>query len=239
MKTRATFVYRTLRLCGVAVLIALAASCHSRIKRIPGDDFQLILRDLFITDLLLERDGDLHRMADSLLVYPPILEKHGYTTESFLYTVDYYTRRPTRFKSLLIRLRKQLNEERIAYNKRREHLDKQKAFADRFNNRLKDSLTDRRNLVQKQYLTHILSIGQQDAFSMLCQDVRHPYERLLLVWEEPSLEGIPAFLEESVHSKLRRPRVYKPSDVPGLPAQRDPRLHLEDRPQEIDEIAFK
>ncbi len=238
MKTKAPFVYRALRLCSAALLIGLAVSCQSRIKRIPGDDFQLILRDLFITDVLLERDGDLHRMTDSLLVYPPILEKHGYTRESFLYTVDYYTRRPTRFKSLLIRLRKQLNEERTAYNKRQQHLDKQKAFVDRFNNRLKDSLTDRRNLVQKQYLTQLLPIAQQDAFSMLCQDVRHPYECLLLVWEEPSLEGIPAFLEESVHSKSQRPRVYKPSDVPGLPAQRDSRLHLEDRPQEMEEIAF-
>ena len=224
MKTKAPFVYRVLRLCSAAILIGLAVSCQSQIKRIPGDDFQLILRDLFITDLLLERDGDLYRMADSLLVYPPILEKHGYTRESFLYTVDYYTRRPTRFKSLLIRLRKQLNEERTAYNKRQEYLDKQKAFVDRFNNWLKDSLTDRRNLVQKQYLTQILSIAQQDAFSIFCQDVRHPYERLLLVWQEPSLEGIPAFLEESVYIKL--------------PVLRDRRLHLEDRPQEMEEIAF-
>ncbi len=157
MKHRLSVVYVFLWICGASLLLSVATSCHVTTKRIPADRFQEVLRELFLTDLMLERDGNLSRMADSLLVYPPILEKHGYTAEQFLATLDYYTRRPARFKSLLARLRKSLNQERTAYNKKREHLNRQRGLSERFNRWLEDTLTDRRVAVQKRALRQLLA----------------------------------------------------------------------------------
>lgn len=157
MKSRLSTVFTTLRLCLVALFFSVLASCQGTTKRIPGDRFQEVLRDLFITDLILERDGTLTDMADSLLVYPPIFEKHGYTSEQFLATMDYYSRRPARFKSLLSRLHKSLIEERTAYNKQLEYINRQKVYAERFNRWLQDSLTDRRAEVQKRALLRLLA----------------------------------------------------------------------------------
>ncbi|MFY9115967.1 MAG: DUF4296 domain-containing protein [Bacteroidales bacterium] len=239
MKTKARFVKRVLWLCCAAVLMVTAVSCHIKVKKIPGDDFQWILRDLFMTDLILERDGELSRMADSLLVYPPVLEKHGYTQQEFLVTVDYYTRRPSRFKSLLSRLRTSLNEERKAYTKKQEYLNKQQTYIDSYNNWLKDTLTDRRSMVQKQCLTKLLSITKKDTFSLLEPDYQAPYLRVLPVWEEPRGPGdIPPFLEESVHIQGRKPRTYISKDLPGLSDHKRLRLHVDDTAQEMEEMVL-
>ncbi len=82
---------------------------------------------MFLTDLILEQDGTLGRLADSTLVYPPILKR--ITTEQFLATLDYYASRPARFKSLLTQLRGNINAERSAYNEKLFCIARQKELA--------------------------------------------------------------------------------------------------------------
>ncbi len=140
----------------VCTLYFLAGCSGPSARRIPREDFQLVLREMFLTDLILERDGTLGRLADSTLVYPPILEKYGYTTEQFLATLDHYASRPARFKSLLTQLRRNINAERTAYNEQLSYIARQKELVDRFNAWLKDSVPDIHDLVFKQSLLRIL-----------------------------------------------------------------------------------
>jgi len=256
MKSRLSTVFTTLRLCLVALFFSVLASCQGTTKRIPGDRFQEVLRDLFITDLILERDGTLTDMADSLLVYPPIFEKHGYTSEQFLATMDYYTRRPARFKSLLSRLRKSLIEERTAYNKQFEYINRQKVYAERFNRWLQDSLTDRRTEVQKRALLRLLAttgtagatgtsafshfgpwqLEPDDLLTTGPMGDKAAFRRVLPVLPElPDPEGIPMYLEMQVYDKKR----IHGTTIPVLPR----RQHQDDKstriffdePQELEE----
>jgi hypothetical protein len=140
----------------VCTIVFLTGCTGLSDRRIPKEDFQLVLKEMFLTDLILERDGTLGRLADSTLVYPPILEKHGYTTEQFLATLDHYASRPARFKSLLTQLRRNINAERSAYNEQLSYIARQKELVTRFNAWLKDSVPGIHDLVFKQSLLRIL-----------------------------------------------------------------------------------
>ncbi|MDD5714698.1 MAG: DUF4296 domain-containing protein [Bacteroidales bacterium] len=150
------------RVLTVFFLLVVFCSCVKAGKRISSDDFRVVLREMFLADLILERDGTLSRLADSTLVYPPILEKYGYTTEQFLATMEYYAGRPARFKSLLTRVRRTLNEERTEYNQRLTWLNEQKALVERFNNWLNDTVSGRHDFVAKQSLKRILPADPSD-----------------------------------------------------------------------------
>ncbi|HRW95348.1 MAG TPA: DUF4296 domain-containing protein [Bacteroidales bacterium] len=140
----------------VCALLCLAGCSGSSARRIPREDFQVVLREMFLTDLILERDGTLGRLADSTLVYPPILEKHGFTTEQFLATLDYYASRPARFKSLLTQLRRNINAERSAYNEKLSYVARQKELVELFNTWLKDSVPGIHDVIYRQSLLRIL-----------------------------------------------------------------------------------
>lgn len=141
----------------VLYIIFLLSACVQRDKRIPAHDFQLVLREMFLTDVILEREGQWRDLADSSIVYIPILEKHGYTVEQFLATMDYYAGRPSRYKSLLTRLRNSMDAERIDYNERMAVVNERKALAERFNRWLRDTVPSRHDFVVKQSLLRILA----------------------------------------------------------------------------------
>ncbi|MDD4919938.1 MAG: DUF4296 domain-containing protein [Bacteroidales bacterium] len=187
-------------------LIILLPACKNGIKRIPADDFQLVLRDMFMTDLILERDGTLNRLADSTLVYPPILEKSGYTSEQFLATMDYYSTRPSRFKSILVRLRKSLDQEREQFNEQLTYKEQQKALIERFKGWLSDTVPNRHDLVLKQSLRQILpydpareQVWRMDRDSLFKEK---PLRVLPVIDTMSGRDSIPLYLD--------RPKPFKP-----------------------------
>ncbi|HHV04665.1 MAG: DUF4296 domain-containing protein [Bacteroidales bacterium] len=141
----------------VLCLISLLPACSHQGKRIPADDFQLVLRDMFMTDVILEQEAQWDHLADSTMVYIPILEKHGYTADQFLATLDYYIGRPSRYKSLLTRLRNSMNAERTEYNERMARIKEKKVLVERFNHWLHDTVPSRHDFVLKQSLQRILA----------------------------------------------------------------------------------
>ena len=80
--------------------LLLAVSCQGP-KRIPRDELIEIYADMYMADQFIREDYDLRREADTLLVYEGVLEKYGYDTDDYLYTVDVYLRDPERFAKLL------------------------------------------------------------------------------------------------------------------------------------------
>ncbi|HNZ46851.1 MAG TPA: DUF4296 domain-containing protein [Bacteroidales bacterium] len=184
----------------------LLPACNQGTKRIPANDLEQVLREMFLTDVILERSETLKILADSTLVYPPILDKYGYTTEQFMATMNYYSTRPTRFKSMLSRLRKSLDEERTLYNEQLTLKEEQRALVERFNNWLRDSVADKHDLVLKQSLKQILPYdpSREQEWSVDRDSLykAQPLRILAVVDTTSRRDSIPLYLE--------RPKPFKP-----------------------------
>jgi|GEM_PF-4647038 hypothetical protein len=60
-----------------------------------------IYYDLFVTDQYIDQVHTFRSAADSLDVYAGIFEKHGYSTEEFLASLDYYIKNADKFEKIL------------------------------------------------------------------------------------------------------------------------------------------
>lgn len=68
---------------------------------IPRKVFSKIYAEMFITDQWIREHTELAVVADTTLVYEPIFNKYGYTTDDYLKSVDYYIYDPVRFNKIL------------------------------------------------------------------------------------------------------------------------------------------
>ncbi len=106
------FRHIALALCFVAVF---AVSCGPRV--IPRGKLAEIYAEMFLADQWLRENPPLNRSADTLLVYEPILEHYGYTTDDYLRSVERYMRDPDKYAKLLRGVSKRLDEEVAAVKK--------------------------------------------------------------------------------------------------------------------------
>jgi hypothetical protein len=82
---------RTIR--NIAMCIAAAAlllSCEKKPKTIPQHEFSVLLADLYLEDGYLETRPSLRAQTDSLFIYKPVIESHGYSMTEYYNTLDYY-----------------------------------------------------------------------------------------------------------------------------------------------------
>ena len=78
------------RLVLFALLIAALVPGCKRHTIISDEELALIFHDAFLANSLLQ-NRDARR--DSLLVYEPIFERYGYTTEDVRYTIGNFSKR--------------------------------------------------------------------------------------------------------------------------------------------------
>lgn len=78
------------------VLLVLFPSCSRGGKVIPAKDLSEIYAEMFLADEWIGA-SQLRTKADTMQVYEPIFEKHGYTVEDYRRSVDRYTRDPGEF----------------------------------------------------------------------------------------------------------------------------------------------
>lgn len=99
----------------VFVLLAVGSlvSCNrDEAKVIPRSQLARIYADMFVTDQWITTTSGIRLIADTSLVYEPILEKYGYTTRDYVKTVDVYLNDPERF-SRVLRTTGELLDERL------------------------------------------------------------------------------------------------------------------------------
>ena len=82
--------------------IVLAPSCRRNGPRvIPRGKLAKIYAEMFVTDQWIQNTPKLRSIADTSLVYEPILEKYGYTSEDYQHSVQHYMDDPERFSRIL------------------------------------------------------------------------------------------------------------------------------------------
>ena len=88
----------------IVVLLAavvMAVSCSERAEVIPRGKMAAIYAEMLMTDQWINSRPDVRRIADTSLVYEPILQKYGYDHQDYLKTVDEYMNDPERFARIL------------------------------------------------------------------------------------------------------------------------------------------
>lgn len=102
-----------------SMLLSVLSSCRDS-RVIDEDDMAKIYAEMLMTDQWINSNPNVRRIADTSLVYEPILRKYGYSSEDYRYSLNYYLEHNKDFaeimkKTLSILERKQaaLEKEKI------------------------------------------------------------------------------------------------------------------------------
>lgn len=84
-------------------ILALAfwVSCKEGPRCIPRDEMVDIYCELFLQDQAIHLNKSISDRADTVLVYEGIFRKHGYNTDDYLYSVEYYLRDPEHMAKIM------------------------------------------------------------------------------------------------------------------------------------------
>ena len=86
----------------LAMVLVLVPSCRKdSAKVIPRSKLARIYAEMLVTDQWIISTPKIRNIADTSLVYDPILEKYGYTPEDYQQSVMYYLNDPERFSRIL------------------------------------------------------------------------------------------------------------------------------------------
>ena len=92
--------HKILMLLAAAVL--LASSCgRDKARVISRSKMSKIYAEMFVMDQWVQNKPGLRTIADTSLVYEPILEKYGFDSDDYQYSVEYYMADPERFSRIL------------------------------------------------------------------------------------------------------------------------------------------
>lgn len=112
-------------ICGIALVLSLIG-CNKGPRVIPRGKMARIYAEMFVTDQWINITPSVKRIADTSLVYEPILEKYGYTSEDYRRSVDVYMNDPERFSRILRTTVGILDKEISGLKELKEELDKPK-----------------------------------------------------------------------------------------------------------------
>lgn len=92
------------------LLLALAILSCGRARVISRGKLVDIYAEMFLTDQWLRDNPDIKKTADTLLVYEPIFNRYGYTTDDYLKTMEHYMREPDKYAKILKNTAKKLEK---------------------------------------------------------------------------------------------------------------------------------
>ena len=107
----------------VLLLAVILLSACKGPRLIPRGALEDIYVDMFLADQQIREDLNLRPQADTMLVYEPIFNRHGYTTDDYLYTLKNYLKDPERFAKVLQNVTERLRSEASRIGKEIDRLD--------------------------------------------------------------------------------------------------------------------
>jgi hypothetical protein len=84
----------------VAAIVLASCSKHE-VEVIPRSKMADIYTEMFMTDQWITSTPGMRMIADTSLVYEPILEKYGHDKMDYMHSVDFYMHDPERFSRIL------------------------------------------------------------------------------------------------------------------------------------------
>lgn len=82
---------------GIILLIFMFSSCNKEEDIIPRKKMSMIYAEMFLVDQWIQANPQYRWVADTTLMYEPILQKYGYTSEDYRRSVYKYLDDPERF----------------------------------------------------------------------------------------------------------------------------------------------
>ena len=115
----------------IILVMIISVSCRKQDAEVsPRAKLSRIYAEMLMTDQWVMSAKGVRLIADTSLVYEPILEKYGYTTEDYVKTVDVYMNDPERFAKVL-RTTVDILDERLVQLRKEKHAQEVKAAKER------------------------------------------------------------------------------------------------------------
>lgn len=128
----------------LSVIVLLSSCRKDETKVIPRSELSKIYAEMLLTDQWIVNTPNVRTIADTSLVYEPILEKYGYDSDDYRKSVDVYMDDPERFARILREtgeiLNRRLDDLKIK-KERLEHLEKLRKEAEKYRPDIKWELT--------------------------------------------------------------------------------------------------
>jgi len=86
-----------------AALVVCLSACGKKDKIIPRSTLEDVYVDLFLADQWMIENPGQSKIADTTMLYEPIFNKYGYTTQNYIASVNHYIRDPKRYARILRR----------------------------------------------------------------------------------------------------------------------------------------
>lgn len=96
-------------LLSAATAANVLSSCRHR-DIIPKEDMSRIYYDIYMTDQAVKDKMEFREMTDTLLLYEPIFNKYGYTSDDYRRSVDHYLLKPDKFEDIFQETKKMLEK---------------------------------------------------------------------------------------------------------------------------------
>ena len=119
---------RNYLILALAAVLSLFASCgKDEAEVIPRGKLAKIYADMMVTDQWIHQSAySIRTVADTSLVYAPILERYGYDIDDYIKSVDHYMNDPERY-SRIFRTAGEIIDKKLADAKARQEILDRKA----------------------------------------------------------------------------------------------------------------
>lgn len=108
-----------------SMLLSVLSSCRDS-RVIDEDDMAKIYAEMLMTDQWINSTPNVKRIADTSLVYEPILRKYGYTSEDYRYSLNYYLEHNKDFAEIMKKTISILESRQAALERKKIRLEEEK-----------------------------------------------------------------------------------------------------------------
>jgi hypothetical protein len=108
-----------------SMLLSVLSSCRDS-RVIDEDDMAKIYAEMLMTDQWINTTPNVKRIADTSLVYEPILRKYGYTSEDYRYSLNYYLEHNKDFAEIMNKTISILESRQAALEREKTRLEEEK-----------------------------------------------------------------------------------------------------------------
>jgi hypothetical protein len=165
---------------------------------------------MLLTDQWINTTPGVRTIADTSLVYEPILNKYGYTSEEYRRSVDYYLNDPRTYADIMKETVKILDARLAALNQKKALIEKEKAREQYVKNvtrdlKISDSWQAMRHLEEQQF-------GLDDSLSVAWDSIAYCFSIVMLP-KEAINDTIKVQDSIKVQEKLYGFQTFKKPDV--------------------------